>query len=282
MQRAGVLILGSLMIALTSQALAANQNDVPRLAHVMTVIFENEDAEPTMAQPFFAKLAQEGVNFVDFHAETHPSQPNYLALTSGSMQGIDSDKTVDVDAKNIVDLLEAKGKTWKVYAEDYPGHCFTGTKKGRYVRKHNPFISYTNINTDAQRCAKIVDASELNADIAAGTLPDYAFYVPNMDNDAHDTDLAYANAWYAKTFGPLLQNPRFTKGLLLITTFDESSLTGGNVIYTSFYGEMVKPGVEYKDYADHYSILRTIEAGLGLADLGLDDASAEPFAGIWR
>jgi hypothetical protein len=256
---------------------------VPAFKHVMVVIFENQDVGPTERQPFFARLAKQGALFTDFHAEAHPSQPNYIALTSGNTQGVTSDGKVDLDARNVADLVEAKGKTWKVYVEDWPGDCYAGSTKGRYARKHNPFISYTDISSDATRCANIVDAGELNDDVAAGALPDYAFYVPNMDDDAHDTNLDYADNWYSTTFGPLLTDPRFSDGMLLVTTFDESTTTEpGNVIYTSMWGDMVKPGSAFGDRSSHYTLLSTIEAGLGLGDLGGTDASTSPATGIWR
>jgi len=275
---------GALAVSLwaVSPASFAGTDTVPALKHVMIVIFENEDAGPSGQQPFFAKLAQGGAAFSDFHAEAHPSQPNYIALTSGGKQGVANDTPVNLGARNIADLIEAKGKTWKVYAEDYPGNCFTGTTSGRYARKHNPFISYTDISGDAQRCANIVNATQMATDIANGQLPDYAFYVPNLDNDAHDTNLAYADNWYSGAFGPLLTDRNFMDGMLLITTFDESTASGGNIIYASLYGDMVKPGSTYSARADHYSLLRTIEDGLSLGNLAGADSNAASIGGIWQ
>ena len=71
-------------------------------------------------------------------------------------------------------------------------------------------------------------------------------------------------------------------GMLLVTTFDESARSGGNLIYTSFFGKMVRAGYEYTQEANHYSLLKTIEAGFSLGDLGAEDASVEPFENIWR
>jgi hypothetical protein len=178
--------------------------------------------------------------------------------------------------------LELHGRSWKVYAEGWPGNCFQGARSGKYVRKHNPFISYDNIHGNPNRCANIVDASELPADIARGTLPDYSFYVPDLNDDGHDTDASFADRWFGHAFGPWLRDSRFTQGLLLIATFDESSRFGNQHIYTVLWGPGVVPGSVTNTHYNHFSLLRTIEDGLGLGTLGLNDAHATAVNGIWR
>ncbi|MCO5144346.1 MAG: alkaline phosphatase family protein, partial [Oligoflexia bacterium] len=128
---------------------------------VFFIIFENTDLKDAMDQPFFKKLANEGVNFTQLLAITHPSQPNYIALTSGDLHGVRSNSSVNLNVRNIADLLEAQGHSWKVYAEDFPGNCYTGSQRGNYYRKHNPFISYLSIQKNPQRCANIVSSQEL-------------------------------------------------------------------------------------------------------------------------
>jgi hypothetical protein len=237
---------------------------------VFLIVLENEDASNALDQPYLADLASRGALLSDFHAEVHPSQGNYLALTSGSFHGMEflwGDWTVTVHARNIADLLEEKGLTWKSYAEDYPGGCFKGDS-GKYRRKHNPFISYRDIQKEPDRCARIVNSSELDTDIANGTLPDYSFYVPNLDNDGHDTHVAVASKWLQTAFDQRLSDPRFMSDMLFIVTFDESqTLTPHNPIYTVFYGPGVTPGAVSDSRYDHYSILRTIEDTFGLGTL---------------
>ena len=280
---AGVLASAAFSVRASAQAAGA----VPPLKHVMVVVFENMDVGEVMKRPFFAKLAASGAQLTQMYAETHPSQPNYIALTSGDLQGVLGDWDVDLDVSHIGDLLEAKGKRWRAYAEDYPGglypgRCFTGSHKGRYVRKHVPFLSYTNVTQVSERCANIVDAKQLALDVEAGQLPEYAFYAPNLDNDGHDTDADFADAFLAKTFGPLLAKPKFAKDLLLVVTFDEGTLFSDNQIYTVLVGDMVQPGVVYGERTDHYGLLRTIEEGLGLGTIGTQDVGAAPITGIWR
>lgn len=250
---------------------------------VVYVVFENENYVAAIKGPFFTQLANGGANFTSFTAATHPSQGNYVAMTSGSLNGVKGDGQYNIDVKHIADLLEARGLTWKVYAENYPGNCSLVMTSKTYARKHNPFISYVNIQKDKKRCANIVDATQMDKDIAANQLPNYVFYVPDLKNDGHDTSVAYADAWYQKRFSGFLTNPNFMKDTLLISTYDENGGAAGNQIYTSFYGPMVKPQSVIKDKLNHYSLLRLVEENWDLGNLGKGDATATAIpASVWR
>lgn len=280
MNRTSLVLLLSVFFCVTTHASAPIGKYFDR---VIIVVFENNDYAKTIQQPFFRKLAKSGANFSNFMAITHPSQPNYFALTSGSTQGVSSNKTVDVNSNNIVDLLEAKKLTWKVYAEDYPSDCFSGAKSARYVRKHNPFISYLNIQSNPVRCANIVGTDRFNADVENGDLPSYVFFIPNNTHNGHDTNVAYADRWYKKRFSKIIANEQIMNGTVLITTFDENSgKTRPNKIYTSIIGPSVKQGV-YREKLNLYSLLNLIEDNWDLGDLGNKDAGATPIpSAIWR
>lgn len=240
---------------------------------VMIVIFENEDADPVLAQPYFKAFAKSGVYFDQFKAETHPSQPNYIALVSGTTLGVPGDRNVDLDSKHLGDLLDAKGKSWKIYAEGYPGGCFTKSSSGNYARKHVPFLSFTNVTRDESRCSShVVNASALDQDLASGQLPDFSIYVPDLKNDGHDTGVAFADKWFAGKFTPLINNPKFMTGMLLIATFDEGRVIGDNRIYTAAIGSMLRGGTVSNTTYNHYNILRTVEDAFGLGSLGQKDA----------
>jgi hypothetical protein len=254
----------------------------PPFKKVMIVVFENTDYRYAIQQKFFAAFAARGALFTNFYAETHPSQPNYIAMISGDLQDVDSDDNFDIDARHIGDLLEEKGKSWKVYAEAYPGECYLGMRRGSYVRKHEPFASFKNVQENPERCARIVNASQLDIDRRRGSLPDFSLFIPDLNNDGHDTGIAYANRWFEKTFAPLVNDPAFMKDLLLVATFDESGLLGGNRIYTAMVGESIRAGTKSSQRLDHYSLLRTIEETFALGTLGKNDATAEPITGIWR
>ena len=268
---------------------------VPQFKKVVLLLFENEDFDRPISHPFFSEMAKKGALLTNYHAVAHPSEPNYIALTSGDTQGVTDDADHDLPGKHLGDLLEERGKTWKNYAENFPGNCFRGAFRGKYARKHTPFISYTNVSQSA-RCSRIVDASEFESDVKKNQLPDFSFYTPNMDNDAHDTDIGTADRWFKNTFEPLLDLPGF-KDVVLIVTFDENecntigpwvasakvaSCKGDtNQVYTIFYGAGVMRGVRSRFFANHYSLLKTIEAGFGLGSLGKQDEDAEVISGIW-
>ena len=275
-------LLVSLATIAASPVLKAVASPTPSMQHVMIVMFENTDYDKAMAQPFFAKIAREGALLTNLHAETHPSQGNYIALVAGDLLGVHDDRNVDLDARHIADLVEDKGKTWKIYAENYPGNCFLRTSSGDYARKHVPLLSFRNVTSNVDRCSRIVPATEFASDISRGTLPNYALYIPNQRNDGHDTGVAFADRWYAQTFGPLLTDRRFMDGMTLITTFDEGSATPDNHIYGSIYGDDIQPGSKFEKRTDHFGLLRTIEEGLSLGTLGRNDARSAPITDIWK
>ncbi|MBI3555414.1 MAG: hypothetical protein HY074_04025 [Deltaproteobacteria bacterium] len=249
---------------------------------VMILMLENTDYDEAVVLPFLSQLAKRGALLTNYHAVAHPSQPNYVALISGDTSGVFLDFNSNLDRGHLGDLLEAKGKSWKVYAENYPGNCFLGGSLGKYARKHVPFLSFTSVSGNAGRCARVVAAPQLDKDVASGTLPDFSMYIPNLDNDGHDTGAAVADKWLAKKFGPLLLNSNFMDGLLFVVTFDEGEHDDTNRVFTALYGAGVKAGATSDIETSHYSLLRTVEDAMGLGTLGLNDEQATRIGGIWQ
>lgn len=276
-----MLTLSLFLSVWTAAASAAEPK--PAFNKVLIVVLENTDLADALAQPFMAELAKKGGLLKDYRAVRHPSQPNYIAMIAGSTHGVSSDRNHTLDQPHIGGLLDKAGKTWKAYAEDYPGNCFLGKSSGSYVRKHVPFLSFKDVQKDPAKCGRVVEASAFAADLKAGTLPDYAMYIPDMNNDGHDTGVSFADKWLAKTFGPVLKDPALPSDLLIVFTFDEDSTSGGdNTVYTVLYGAGVAPGSVSVVRTGHYSLLRTIEDALGLGTLGLEDAKADPISGVWK
>lgn len=247
------------------------------------MILENTRYDEAMRQPFLKELARRGALLENFSAVAHPSLPNYIALVAGSAYGITSDHNVTLDKPHIGDLLDAKGVSWKVYAEGYPGGCFLKAEDGDYARKHVPFLSFRDVQTDPARCARIVKASELKSDLDSRNLPRWSLYIPDQKNDGHDTGVAYADRWLSDTFGPLLKDPKFMRGMLFIVTFDEGhGYYNGNHVATILLGDAVRPGAVSDAAYNTYSLLRLGEDVLGLGSLGEGDAHASAITGIWR
>ena len=249
---------------------------------VVWLIFENESKQPVIGQPDFAKVARAGVSFNLMYAEGRPSQPNYIAMVAGSKLGVNSNSNVDLDQTHVGDLIEKAGLDWRIYAEDYPGNCYTDSKSGKYVRKHNPLISFTNVSKNPARCAKIESTVRFFQDYANGTLPAFTMFIPNMKNSGHDAGFDHAGKWMSSQFGAIFSNPAAMSDTLFIITFDESGYTAGEEIYTVLLGANVIQGGQNNQKLNHYSLLKMVEDELGLGNLGREDAKAAVISGIWK
>lgn len=280
--RLSTLLALHLFVASAAFADVSTEAVTPAFKKVLIVVLENTDADDASRAPFLSRFARQGATLANFYAEGRPSQPNYIAMTSGSLHGVGTNDNVDLNVRHIGDLLEAKGRSWKVYAEGFPGNCFQGRKSGSYYRKHNPFISYVNVQKDPKRCSRIVNADEFASDVRNNSLADYSFYIPDNNNNGHDTDIEYADRHLDKTFSPMLSNTRAMQDMLFVITFDEGAMFGGNHIYTAFQGPNVVPGSSSNQKHNHYSLLRTIEDAWDLGNLGQNDARAQPITGVWR
>lgn len=255
-----------------------------RFKKVIWVVFENTNYKEALKQPDFANAAKLGALFTNLKAEDHPSQGNYIAMIAGSRHGVGNDNSTDIDGSHLGDLLEKSGRDWRVYAEDYPGNCFTGKKSGNYVRKHNPFMSFLNVTRDPQRCAKIESSEHFDQDFAGNNLPDYSMYIPDMNNDGHDTGIKYAGKYLRERFGKIMTSVRDSSDLLMVITFDESNMfDSSNKIFTVIIGGSVVPGSKYNESADHVALLKLIEEEFSLGSLGTTEEVSSPLiTGIWK
>ncbi|KAJ2955914.1 hypothetical protein NQZ79_g8153 [Umbelopsis isabellina] len=256
--------------------------------HFMVIVLENEDYAAVMKDSYFSTVAAKhnGNLLTNYQAITHPSQPNYIAMIGGALLGFSSDNPGTTSSKSIVDILEPAGITWKEYAENYTqgtnGACNTATSldSSLYMRKHNPFISFTTVTSSATRCKNIVPATQLQTDISSGSVPQFMFYTPNMNDDGHDTSLSTASKWLKGFLEPLLSNTAFNKNLAVLVTWDETlDYDIPNQVWSVLVGSSVAPLANNTDNTayNHYSILATVEENWGLGNLGQNDATATPF-----
>lgn len=250
---------------------------------VISIVLENADYSKVITHPYFQKLMSEGSLLTQFEAIAHPSYPNYLAMIAGKKYFTFLDAQINVDDPNLADLLEAKGLTWKNYAEGYPGGCFLKDSLGKYARKHVPFLSFKSIQKNPARCARVVNENEFAKDWALRTLPDYSMYTPNLDHDGHDTNLDTAANWLKGFLEPLLNDKEGMRGTLIEITFDEAgSFIGKNQIFTLLLGPSVKAGAQISTKYNVYSFLRTIEENFELKSLGEEDFEAQSIQNVWR
>ncbi|TML90852.1 MAG: hypothetical protein E6G08_01570 [Actinobacteria bacterium] len=173
-------------LVLTAPAAGAAPN-VPTFGHVVVVVFENHelsDVLGTSNAPTFNALAHRFASIDDYLAVTHPSLPNYLALVSGSTQGISNDCThCTASGRSLADTLEAARKSWKTYAEGLPSPGFDGAFSGRYAKKHNPFMYFPSVVSNPTRRSRIVAFPQFAADVRARRLPTFSLVVPDLCND---------------------------------------------------------------------------------------------------
>jgi len=267
-------------------AAAAQGQRIPRFTHVLVVVFENREAIDIAGSPdapTFRALARRYATLTRYTAVTHPSLPNYLALVSGSTQGITSDCTeCVVRARSLADTLAASGRTWKTYAEGLPRPGFTGASAGRYAKKHDPFLYFRGVLDSPRRRRNVVPFTRLARDVAARSLPDYALVVPDLCHDMHDCPVATGDAWLREHIVPLLRSPALSGGAVFVV-FDEGTedVGGGGEVEALALGPMVRPGSVFSEPTNHYGLLRTLEDAWSLPRLG-SSATANPITGIWK
>jgi len=247
---------------------------VPRFDHIVLVMFENKaNSQITSSSaPYFTALAAQGAKFSQSYAITHPSQPNYIALFSGSTQGVTSDSCPKTfTATNLGAQLIGAGLSFTGYSESMPSDGYTGCSSGTYMRKHNSWVDFSNVPAASNRtyAAFPTDYS---------TLPTVAFVTPNMCNDMHDCSISTGDTWLRSHLDEYAQWAK-THNSLLIVTFDEDNSLSLNHIHTSFIGQHVTPGT-YSEKITHYTVLRTIESAYGLSAIG-GAAGVSPITDVW-
>ncbi|KAG0310462.1 hypothetical protein BGZ99_000371 [Dissophora globulifera] len=250
--------------------------------HIFVVFLENTDYTLASTNTNLTSFLSEGILLDNYSGVTHPSAPNYIAAAGGDYFGLADDDyhAIPASYNTIVDLLEKKGLTWKAYQEDLPTPCFKDfvSNDGLYFRKHNPFVQYDSIATNATRCNNIVPATQLATDVSNGALPNYSFYTPNMLNDGHNTTIKYAADWVQTFLPPLLSNKNFTTNTLVVLTFDETeTYTIANRVFTVLLGDVVASAKNTTDstFYTHYSLLSTVESNWDLGNLGRQDINPQ-------
>lgn len=228
---------------------------------------ENEEAKSILGSasaPYINSLLASYGLAANFTAVAHPSEPNYIAMFSGSTQGVTDDAThTFTNVPNVADQIEASGRDWHVAAQNVKLGCFTGGSasggadgSGTYVRKHNPAIMFSQIATDPARCAKITDFSHFDPNLG-----NYWFIAPNLCNDMHDCGVATGDKFLKSFLPTILNSAAFKKDGLIFLTFDEGSskVGGGGQIVTIVLSPKGKAGFTSDVAYNHYSVLRTIE-----------------------
>jgi phosphatidylinositol-3-phosphatase len=253
---------------------------VPTFSHVFVIVMENHEYGAVIGStdaPYTNSLAATYGLATNYYGASHPSLPNYFALTAGSTFGVASDcTTCYVSATNIADQVETSGRSWKAYMEDMPTPCYLGASSGNYAMKHDPFVYYSDVRNNAARCAAhVVPFTQFGVDMSNGQVPNFVWITPNMCNDTHDCSVSTGDAWLQRVVPTITGSAAFRNSGVLFITWDEGSANAGccgdawgGHVATLIISPKSIGGFRSKIAENHYSLLRTIEDGFNLAHLG--------------
>ncbi|HKJ45020.1 MAG TPA: alkaline phosphatase family protein [Balneolales bacterium] len=291
--RTAILIVMLIMFGFT---IAAYSQVIPKPDHVVIVIEENHASHQIIGSQkatYINKLATEGALFINAHGVSHPSQPNYIALYSGSIQGVTDDGCLKgktpFTTPNLGHELISKGFTFGGYSEYMPKEGFTGCGVGKsifkhgspvYARKHNPWVDWQGNKKNGVPASVNKTLKSFPKDFSK--LPTVSIVIPDEDNDMHNgpdpATIKRGDKWLKTHMSSYIKWARKHNSLFILT-YDEDNDTPANHIPTLFVGQMVRHG-KFKEYINHYSVLRTIEDMYGLGHAG--DATNKAITGIWE
>lgn len=248
-----------------------------RPAHIAVLVMENAEYGDVIggsADPYINRLARTYGLATGSYAITHPSLPNYVALTGGSTFGISSDCTgCSVPGAGLGGQLQSRHTSWKAYMEGLPYPCFTGAGADDYAKKHDPFVYYRALVRNRAACQNVVPLSTLYRDETRHSLPTFIWITPDLCHDMHDCDLRTGDRFLAGLVPALLRS--LGHNGLLFLTWDEGTtdngccrLARGGHIATIVAGPGARRGARLPTPVDHYSVLQTIDDLLDLPRLG--------------
>ncbi|HEY1594487.1 MAG TPA: alkaline phosphatase family protein [Thermoleophilaceae bacterium] len=233
--------------------------------HVVWIVMENKSYSDLVGgspdSAFTRSLAASCGAATNFHAEAHPSLPNYIAMTSGSTHGVHDDAAPSSHSLKGPSIFSQLGSRWRALQESMPKPCLRSATT-LYAPKHNPAAYYTGITAACSR-----------QDVPLGKSPDlsarFTFITPNLCHDTHNCDVRTGDR-YLSTFIPQLVNSSEYKAgrTAIFLTYDEDDGSSSNHIPTLVIAPQVKPGLRASGRFTHYSLLRTTEDMLGLKHLG--------------
>ena len=273
--------LGQIPVSADGSQPTANSG-IPSFDHVYVIMMENKEYPSVVGSsdaPYLNQLIQQYGSATNYTGVAHPSEPNYTALWSGSTNGVTDDGTYNLYAPTIADQLETAGKSWMVFAENYPVStngpgCDTASTAadgpdgtGNYVRRHNPAMNFISVSGNTQRCSQhVTDFSHFDPAAA-----NFSLIVPNLCHDMHDCPVSSGDIWLQSWLATnILNTPTWSQtDSAVIITWDEgtSGTGGGGQVPTIVISKHTPQGYVSAAAANHYTLLRTIEDAFGLGCL---------------
>ena len=217
--------------------------------------------------PYINSLAHRCGLASNFYAEAHPSLPNYIAMTSGSTQGIDDDSDPSAHPLAVPSIFSQLGTGWRALQQSMPSNCSL-SDSGFYAVRHNPAAYYTNIRSAcAARVVPLGDKPDLSAR--------FTFVTPDLCHDMHSSscggdvhsEVRQGDSWLASFIPKVTGSREYRSGTMAVfITWDEgdSSTADSLHIPTLVLAPSTRPGTVATAHFDHSSLLRTSEELLGL------------------
>jgi phosphatidylinositol-3-phosphatase len=233
---------------------------------VIWILMENHSFNEIIgnsAAPYINQLASHCGLATNYFAVSHPSLPNYIALTSGSTQGITDDNPPSSHRLNVPSIfsqLEGSPSRWRSLEESMPSNC-DRTDSGEYAVRHNPAADYVNLPDCNVFDVPFSSPNDFSAR--------FTFVTPNLIDDMHDGTVQQGDTFLSNFVPTILSSPEYQAGkTILYITWDEDDGTQSNQVATLVIAPSVKPGTRSAMLFNHYSLLRTTEEQLGLGLLG--------------
>lgn len=268
--------------------------------HVFVVMMENTDWSsvkgsrhfPYVNKTLLPHFASAGA----YRSGLHPSLPNYVELEAGATLGLTdgsylpTDHAVDTTA-HLTTQLNAAGLDWKYYAENLPGGgstCNLSDPGTPYSEDHNPFVYFTDVQSDPAYCIRHERPyAELATDLAADTAPAYSFIVPN-DWDQGEKRApgssctpCQADAFLKREIPKIQASSAYTSGGVILVLWDESAGRDTNPSGLVVVSNLAKKGYTNRIAYDHGSTLRTVQEIFGLTPLLGDAARSTDLADLF-
>jgi hypothetical protein len=285
MKLLSLLLLFTISSIVHSTASAQSDAQVIPFKKVVWVWLENTPYNTMINQRYIRNLwlNYRSVRFSNVKQLSPVTQANSVALITGSDFGIHDNELIRVFTPTIVDLLESKNITWKVYAEQYPGACYLNEGIGDYKRYRVPFLSVSQIQTDRYLCSKVVSFKFMEDDLKYGSLPQLSIIIPSLKGSGATSGINNATNTVQNVLDPILYNSDLLAQTTIIITTTTNSDEKNPELFTMILGNGVSDyAMSFNTEYSHYNILRTIEEGFKLGHLNQNDANAKPMLGFWK
>jgi hypothetical protein len=232
-------------------------------SHVVLIMLENVGYSVVgdSSAPYFNRLASECGLATNYLAVSHPSLPNYIALTSGSTQGITDDGEPNVHPLDTPSIFSELGSNWRTLAQSMPTACDHVTS-GDYAARHNPAVYYTTI-------ASVCKRNDVPLSVPLNLSAKYTMIVPNICDDMHSCPVSTGDRWLSQYVPLILSSAQYqSRSLVLFITFDENDSAASNQVPTLVIAPSTPRGERVGARFTHYSLLKTTETLLDIPQLG--------------